>query len=89
MNVKTLAKIVRSGPYAWPGGYPVYYVTADGAALSHASVLENYASIADAIRTNHQSGGWYVEAASINWEDAELYCDNTGERIPSAYAEID
>lgn len=87
MNVQTLAKIVRSGPYAWPGGYPMYYVTADGAALSHKSVLANYGQIADAIRTGHRSGGWYVEGADINYEDASLYCDDTGERIPSAYAE--
>lgn len=23
----------RNGPYAWPGGYPLFFVTADGAAI--------------------------------------------------------
>jgi hypothetical protein len=31
--------------------------------------------------------GWRVVACDTNWEDGELYCDHSGERIESAYAE--
>jgi hypothetical protein len=28
-------------PYAWPGGYPRYFITNDGAALSYDAAREN------------------------------------------------
>jgi hypothetical protein len=31
--------------------------------------------------------GWRVIGCDVNWEDPSLYCDHTGARIPSAYAE--
>jgi len=36
---------------------------------------------------NNVNDGWRVVACEANWEDAELYCDYSGERIESAYAE--
>ena len=73
-------------PYAWPGGYPRYFITLDGAALSFKSALHNSHLIIDSIREN-SNDGWQVVACEVNWEDAGLYCDDTGERIESAYAE--
>jgi hypothetical protein len=74
-------------PYAWPGGYPRYFITADGAALSYKAAETERRLIRRAIRTNDNTGGWRVVGCDINWEDAELYCDHTGYRIESAYAE--
>ena len=61
--------------YAWPGGYPLYYVTDQGNVLcpAHANVESDYADE-------------LIDGADVNWEDAALYCEH-GERIPSAYAE--
>lgn len=73
-------------PYAWPGGYPRYFITLDGAALSFKSALKNIDLVVDSIREN-SNDGWQVIACEVNWEDAGLYCDDTGERIESAYAE--
>ena len=73
-------------PYAWPGGYPRYFVTSDGAALSYKSALHNQHLIIDSIE-NDSNDGWQVIGCDINWEDAGLYCDDTNERIESAYAE--
>ena len=70
--------------YAFPGGYPVYYVTADGGVLSAEAVEENLGECCDP-----SDSGWYVVAHDVNWEDPHLYCDHTGERIESAYAEED
>jgi hypothetical protein len=36
---------------------------------------------------NKVNDGWRVVACDTNWEDASLYCDHSGERIESAYAE--
>ncbi len=73
------------GAYAWPGGYPQYFITADGAALSFESATENAALIRDAIIADDKHGGWRVIAMDINWEDGNLTCEHTGALIESAY----
>lgn len=49
---------------------------------------------ADKIRRNGRTttrdgsgDGWEVVACAVNWEDSELTCDHSGERIESAYAD--
>jgi hypothetical protein len=81
-----LKTALRNGPHAWPGGYPTYFVTSDGGALSHASVKRNLRSVIDSMKTGTDDG-WRVVACQANWEDPELYCDDSNERIESAYAE--
>ena len=73
-------------PYAWPGGYPRYFITSDGAALSFKSALHNSHLIIDSIREN-SNDGWQVVACEVNWEDSLLFCDDTGELIECAYSE--
>jgi hypothetical protein len=76
-------------PYAWPGGYPRYFVCSDGAALSYAAAKAQSWQIRHAIRTNNPTSGWRVDGCEVNWENPDLYCDHTGARIESAYAEDD
>ena len=79
-----LKRALRTGPYAWPGGYPLFFVTDDGEALSFQAVMENIRLVFHSIR--HQNNdGWRVIAVDINYEDQQLYCAHTGERIESAY----
>lgn len=73
-------------PYAWPGGYPRYFITSDGCALSFKAARAEKRNILEAIRDSDNSG-WQIVAVDINWEDPDLICDHTGERIESAYAE--
>ena len=75
-----------SEPYAWPGGYPRFFVTNDGEALSFDAAKENQALIIDSI-ANKTNDGWQVIGCDINWEDDSLYCADTGKRIESAYSE--
>jgi hypothetical protein len=93
-TVAELDKALEAGPYAWPGGYPMYFITCDGGALSHQTVTDEYDNIADSIKDYEDDNsvpcdGWRVVAADVNWEDPELYDDHTGDRIESAYAEDD
>jgi hypothetical protein len=60
--------------YAWPGGYPVLYVTE----LSNVLCPDC---------ANRDTDSDVPVAADINWEDPSLYCDDCSERIESAYAE--
>lgn len=85
-NVAQMKATLRAGEYAWPGGYPMYFITSDGGSLSFDSVRENLRSIMDSIANDYRDG-WKVIACEINWEDGDLYCDHSGKRIESAYAE--
>ena len=73
-------------PYAWPGGYPRYFLCSDGEVLSFAAAKENEAVIVDAIADGDDSG-WRVVACDINWEDTDMVCAHSGEPIESAYGE--
>jgi hypothetical protein len=72
--------------YAWPGGYPVYYVTSDGASLCASCVDKEIKTILESTLESSRDG-WAVEGADINWEDSNLFCDHCSKRIESAYAE--
>lgn len=81
-----LRATLRHGDYTFPGCYPLYFVTSDGAALSFGSVRENLRAVLWSIR-HKANDGWQVIGCNVNYEDGELVCEHSGERIPSAYAE--
>lgn len=85
-TTRQFKEALRQGPFAWPGGYPLYFITSDGGTLSFASAKRNLRSILSSIRDG-SNDGWCVVACEANWENPELYCDDSGERIESAYAE--
>ncbi len=84
-TIQDLKTALRQGQWAWPGGYPCYFITSDGEALSFDAVKANYRLVFDAVR-NCLNDGWRVSAVDINYEDQNLHCADTGERIESAYA---
>jgi len=71
--------------YAWPGGYPIYYVMDDGDSLCPKCINEE----SDSVHEGGAADGWRFEGSDINWEDPQLYCSHCGNRIESAYAEDD
>lgn len=88
MTTLELKNYLRSGKYAWPGGYPMYFVANDGEALSFEAVKENYREILSATK-NKENNGWRIVGVDVNWEDENLYCVHTGNKIESAYGEND
>ena len=92
MNINSIndfRRAMRHGPYAWPGGYPVFFMMGDGEAISFAAARENRREIITAIAYQDKRGENYPLALAINWEDANLICAHSGKRIESAYAEAD
>jgi len=85
VTIDTLKEFTRN-QYARPGGYPMFALCADGGVLSHKAVKDNYRLIRESMRDSNDKQ-WQIVAIDINWEDAELYCDHTGELIESAYGE--
>lgn len=80
---------MRSGPYAWPGGYPLYFVLADGGALAFKTAQDRFVrrEMLESLARPQRSDQWRPVAIEVNWEDSDLRCDHTSERIESAYNE--
>jgi len=76
-----LADQLSAEPYAWPGGYPMFAITSDGAALCNKCCSTER----ELIGTTTGSDGWCVIALEINYEDTNLYCDHCSNQIESAY----
>ena len=87
MTIAQFRAEMRAGRYAWPGGYPRFFVTADGGVLSFAAARECRREILSALARRDSRSGWAVDGVDINWEDHDLTCDHTGERIECAYPE--
>ena len=85
--ISTLAEVkatLRAGRFAWPGGYPLFLITKDGAALCFECARKEFRQIVWDF-TNYASTGWRVCGCEINYEDADLFCDNCSKQIVSAY----
>jgi hypothetical protein len=76
----------KANAYAWPGGYPVYFITSDGASLCSACVTKERAQI---FRSTHERAkdGWAIAGVDCNYEDDSLFCEHCSKRIESAYNE--
>ena len=68
--------------FAWPGGYPLYYLTKDGGVLCPGCANNN-----KELTNDPADPQWFIIAVDINYEDPSLYCDNCSERVESAYCE--
>lgn len=86
-SVSDFRKAMRHGPYAWPGGYPCYFITADGAALSFEAVREERRQVLYSLMHGLRNSGWRVVAMAINYEDEDLICEHTGKLIECAYGD--
>ena len=89
LALKQLKEALRNGPYAWPGGYPLYFIAADGEALSFKAVQDNLKEVMRATYSRQYGNDWRVVGVQVNWEDDHLFCAHTNERIVSAYGEED
>lgn len=76
-----IADKVHKERYAWPGGYPLYAITNDGAALCH----ECCGNEREWIGTTTGSDGWCVIGMDINWDQCDLMCDHCGKVVESAF----
>ena len=87
MTLAEIKTVLRARKYAWLGRYPLYFVASDGCALSFEAVRSEWRQVVLAHLHNFKHDEWYISGVDINWEDPELYCAHTDERIESAYAD--
>ena len=67
--------------WAWPGGYPLYYVTADCGVLCPKCANDNLEL------TLGGEKDWRIVSQEINYEEESLCCDHCNAHIESAYGE--
>lgn len=81
MTLSDRIKYAAEQRYAWPGGYPLYALMIDGAALSVDALRDNLTLVLAA----PAGSDWECVAIEINWEDESLVCAQTGRLIECAY----
>ena len=71
--------------FAFPGGYPIFYVAKDSGILCPdcAGLPECQQATPDC----PDDAQWFIIGADCNYEDPALFCDHCGKRIESAYCE--
>lgn len=75
-----LQNFIRSGGFAWPGGYPLALLMADGEVIDARAARENYRRIRRA-----QARDWTPVGVFVHWEGEPLICAESGRAIESAY----
>ena len=83
MDLNNLKQFIRSGGYAWPGGYQMALLMADGEVIDAQAARENYRLIRRETGTD-----WTPVDVFIHWEGDSLYCAHSGREIPSSYGEV-
>lgn len=72
--------------YAWPGGYPLYYLCADGGTLcANCANGDNGSEAYTGDYVPEKGKDWHMVSADIHWEGQPLMCDHCGAQIESAY----
>ena len=83
---KDFRETIRAGAYAWPGGYPLFFIAEDSGAICFDCAKKQARAIICSIRTEMRDG-WRIVDCDVNYEDENLTCDHCGQFIESAYGE--
>ena len=80
-NTQDLKASLRAGEYAFPGGYTLFFITEDGAALSFEAVKEELYSVFDSIKNDIHDGWQVVGLCSMDICEEAVYCAHTNKEI--------
>ena len=83
MTLLKIKQTLRNGKYAWPGGYPIYYLCADAGCLC--PTCANGGNGSEASTDRDTPSDWRLVAADVHWEGEPIICDHCGAAIESAY----
>lgn len=70
--------------YAWPGGYPIYYLAKDNGVL-----CPDCANSPDCVNADPDDAQWKIVAFDVYYEGPTIHCDNCNAEIESAYGDPD
>ena len=84
-TIQQVKEAIRQ-PYAWPGGYPIYTVLADGELLCCECARAEFRQIVRATYTNDR-GGWAAAGADVLWEsESPELCAHCNKELQPAYS---
>lgn len=86
MHLSELKMFIRSGGFAWPGGYPCALMMPDGECIDSQSARENYRQIREAMKAPGTARDWQPVAVFIHWEGDPLQYVHSGREILPAYS---
>ena len=86
-ELRNLRQAIRNGFFAWPGGYQMRAIMADGETMCCKCARDEYRRISDATRHPEYRTGWELFGVAVLWEGAPELCCNCTAEIPSAYGE--
>lgn len=87
MTVAEFDAALKQGKYTSVGSYPLFFMNAEGDALSWSAANKHRGLVRAALKHPGSNRQWEVVAHGVNWEDPNLFCSHTDKRIESAYAE--
>ena len=85
-NSHELRATIRAGGYAWPGGYPMVLVCADGEFISFDAAKREYKMLSNDF---HHFPRQRIVGCFIHYEGSPIECALSGEQIESAYGETE
>lgn len=86
-NLAELKATLRNGQYAWPGGYQMYLVMADGEPATFEAVRKEWREVVEAFFRDDRRDQWRVVGCDIFWEGPPMECSISGDMIESAYGD--
>lgn len=95
MTLRTLKEELRSGAYAWPGGYAKVFIMANGEIASYNGVKREWKEICRAMLPLGKPGASWpdkqrcVVGVDVYWEGPTLTCCITNAPIESEYGDPD
>lgn len=70
--------------WAWPGGYPIFYILADNAIICPDCANGKNGSLASEDNDDPQ---WKIIASDVHWGCEYIHCKHCNALIKSAYGE--
>ena len=84
-TIEQVKQAIRE-PYAWPGGYPVYTIMADGELLCPDCARHFFRQIVRSTKDKARDG-WQAIGAEVYWEGPAQQCAHCGKTLESAYGD--
>ena len=90
LEVSKLKEEIRSGEFAWPGGYQRAAIISDGGVMCFDCLKTEFKSIIRSMM-DHTKGypldGWEVEGITVLWEGPDDYCCHCNKVIATEYGD--
>ena len=80
---KQFKATLRAGAYAWPDGYPLYFIMEDSEVMCFDCAKKEAKRIIYAMRSRYRDG-WKVAGCDVNYDDSDLVCCHCKKFIESA-----